>query len=178
MIPIKILDKKYKIKAVDELTTAEYIELMKIEQLDIVKYIAWQTGIDTDSAFYAVTNKTLEKSIGRLKPVELMDRSPKFDYSKKIDTVGQRHQLEACRKDGYELLVYCLAVAQARSNNHEDVDKFYTKYMDSLYSDILPSGFFFYKNLQNGRQSVIGRLRMRLYLIRTRSRRKRQGFKG
>ena len=53
MIPITINKVKHSIKRIDELSTGEFIEMSKIDGLDVVKYIAWQTGLTIDEAFFA-----------------------------------------------------------------------------------------------------------------------------
>lgn len=150
-IPIKIGDKKYSIKPIIELTTREFIELSKIENLDTVKYIAWQTEIKIEDAFFAVTSKVIEKAIGKIPDITKFPKSKWCDYSKIIETVGQRHQVENSNLEGYELLVFCLAVAQARSNNIDDVKKLQTQYLQESFIEILPAGFFFFKNYKDGK---------------------------
>jgi len=152
MIPIKIGSKKYSIKPISELNTAEFIELSKIENLDFVKYIAWQTSVDLDKAFFAVTSKSVENAIGVVPDVSKLPKPKGVDYSKIIQTVGQRHQIETCGLEGYELVVFILAVAQACSNNIDEVDALRGEYMKAPFNIILPAGFFFLKNLEHGRK--------------------------
>lgn len=156
-IPIKIGSKKYIIKSIDELTTSEFIELSKIENLDTTKYIAWQTKTNMSDAFFAVIDNTIEKAIGQIHDVSKVHR-PKLkyiDYSKLIDTVGQRHQIESSNTIGYELLVLCLAVSQARSANIDDVNKLKADYMQRPFLEVLPAGFFFFKSLQPGKKREV-----------------------
>lgn len=150
MIPIKINGQKFWIKSFDELTTSGFIELQKIENPDLIKYIAWQTGISQDDAFYATISNTVINAIGSLKDITKIKCSKKFDYSKIIETVGQRHQIEASKKEGYDLIVFILAVSQARSNNIDEVNRLYKYYLKQPYIEILPAGFFFYRILGNG----------------------------
>lgn len=162
MIPIKINKKKYKVKAISELTTREFIELSKIEDLNIIKYIAWQTGSDLEKAFLATTSPTVQKAIGAIPDITKLKKPNCFDYKMLIDTVGQRHQVESCEYEGYELLVFCLAVSQARSNNIDDVEKLYYSYLDLNFTQILPAGFFFFKSYKHGKRNVINGLKMLL----------------
>jgi len=154
MIPIKIQGKHYKIKSIQELTTKEFLELAAIPELDTVKYISWQTGVKMQDAFFAVTSKTVELAIGRIPNIQTLRKPTWPDYSKTIQTVGQRHQVEASGLKGYSLLVFILAVAQARSNNIDDVNALRDSYLEKPFTEILPAGFFFYKNLQSGSNFV------------------------
>jgi hypothetical protein len=180
MIPIKILDKQYKIKTIDELTTSEYIFLSGIENLDIVKYIAWQCSLDMDTAFFAVVSKAVEKGVGKMQEIDKMPR-PKLDYvdySKTIQTVGQRHQIEACNLVHLKLLVFSLAVAQARSNNIDDVQKLYDEYLKRPWFEILPAGFFFIRTLRNGRSKEVSFFGKLAVLTKMQNLRRRLVFKS
>jgi hypothetical protein len=153
-IPIIISGKKYKIKAINDLTTKEFIEMSKIDNLDYVKYIAWQTKREFNDAFFAVTSKTVEKAIGNVPDITKIKRPKGFDYKNTIQTVGQRHQVESSNLTGYELLVFTLAVSQAKSNNIDDVNKLRDEYLKQSFSLILPAGFFFFRTLQTGKNYV------------------------
>ena len=98
---------------------------MKIEELDLVKYISWQTGFKMKDAFFAVLSPAVEKAIGKVPDISQLKKPDidYVDYDKKIETVGQRHQVEQSGKEGFELLAFTLAVSQARSNNIDDVNK-------------------------------------------------------
>lgn len=171
MIPIKINGKRYKIKSIAELSTAEFIELSKIEALDYVKYISWQTKLSMKDSFFATTDKVIELAIGSVPDVSKIDK-PKLkyvDYKKTISTVGQRHQVESCSLSGYELLVFCLAVSQAHSVNIDDVYKLRDDYMQKPWQEILPAGFFFFKIYSRGKRSEPNALKKLLSLIRIRS---------
>lgn len=178
MIPIKIGEKKYNIKVISELTTAEFIELSKIEKPDVLKYVAWQTGVTNEKAFFAIIDPIVEKAIGTVPDITKMKMSKFFDKKKLIETVGQRHQIEGSGLTGYELLVLTLAVAQARSNNYEDVEKLRKKYMNMPFAEVLPAGFFFFKTYRTGKKSVRSYLNLILALIKIRSLKKVQGLKG
>lgn len=178
MIPIKINGKKYQIKSISELTTSDFIELSKIEDLTFVKYIAFQTGLSLEEAFYCVTSNAIEKGIGIMPDVTVLKFCKRFDKKKLIETVGQRHQLETCNKTGLELLVYALAVAQAKSNNSDDVDHLYRLYMQQPFHEVLPSGFFFFKKYRFGRQSVMSFLKELPHLISMLRKRKVRVLKG
>jgi hypothetical protein len=160
MIPVTIADKKYRIKSISELTTREFIELNKIEELTFIKYIAWQTSTDLEKAFFTRIDKLTEQSIGVVPDIRTLKRSKRFDYKKTIQTVGQRHQVEGCNLTNFELLVFCLAVSQAQSNNIDDVIALRDAYMQQPFTEILPSGFFFFKNLEHGK-SFAQRILMR-----------------
>jgi hypothetical protein len=160
MIPITIADKPYKIKSIYELTTKEFIELNKIEGLTFIHYIAWQTSTDLDKAFFAKISKSVEQAIGVMPDIRTLKPSKRFDYKKTIQTVGQRHQIEGCNLTNFELLVFCLAVSQAQSNNIDDVLALRDAYMQQPFTEILPSGFFFFKNLEPGKS-----LRQRILMI-------------
>lgn len=154
MIPILINGKKYKIKAVEELNTREFIELSKIENLNVIRYIAWQCMLDEDSVFFAKVSPAIEASIGTVPDIRFIKPPKRFDYKKQIETIGQRHQVEQCNKTGFELLVFTLAVAQARSNNIDDVNVLYNQYMTEPFTETLPAGFFFFKRYSRGKRSV------------------------
>lgn len=152
MVPIKINSKSYKIKSISELNTAEFIELSQIEALDFVKYVSWQTGQSMNDAFFAVTSKAVELAIGTVPDISKIP-APKLKYidlKKTIATLGQRHQVEGCNLTCYDLLVFCLAVAQAHSVNIDDVYLLRDVYMKKPWKEILPSGFFFYKIYSRG----------------------------
>ena len=153
-IPIKINDKKYNIKPIAELSTKEFIELSKIENCDLVKYIAWQTKVKLDEAFFAVTSKTVELAVGKTPDITKMKcmQVDYIDYKKTIETVGQRHQVENSNLQGFDLIVFTLAVSQAQSNNIDDVNKLRDEYFKKPFLEILPAGFFFFKNYKSGRK--------------------------
>jgi hypothetical protein len=178
MIPIKISDKKYSIKAISELTTAEFIELSKIENCNVIKYIAWQTGCKLEDSFFAVTSKTIEQAIGQAPDITKLPRPKGFDYTKTIDTVGQRYQIENSGLIGYPLLVFSLAVAQARSNNIDDVRKLEQDYLTRNPRLILPAGFFFFRNYRYGNPKGFDFLNLLRDLIKRRKPKRPLGLKG
>ena len=163
MIHIKIQDKSYRIKSISELTTKEFIELSKLPELNFVTYIAWQTGLNTDSAFFAVTSAAVEKAIGKIPDVTKLPLPKWPDYKKLIETVGQRHQIESCKLEGYELVVFILAVSQARSNNSDEVEKKRLEYLNLPFAEVLPAGFFFLKILNGGRKYALKSFVKRLF---------------
>jgi hypothetical protein len=174
MIPIKIQGKPYKIKSISELTTKEFLELATISELDTVKYIAWQTGVDMKDAFFAVTSKTVELAIGQIPNIANLARPTWPDYTKTIQTVGQRHQVEASGLKGYALLVFILAVSQARSNNIDDVNALRDSYLEKPFTEVLPAGFFFYKISRGGSNFVQRNLKRLKGLARTKRLKKMQ----
>ncbi len=175
MIPIKIGEQKFKIKSIKELTTREFIELDKIQPCDIIKYISWQTGQKMDDCFFAVTSATVANAIGQIPDIRKMPCSKNFNYKTGIDTVGQRHQVETSELTGLELLVRCLAIAQAKSNNIDDIIKLETVYFDMPFTEILPSGFFFFRSYRYGKKGVLNFLRKLPFLIPTLKRKKKLG---
>lgn len=176
MIPITISGRKYKIKSIPELTTAEFIDLSTIENLDFVKYIAWQTGASLDSVFFAVVSKSVEKAIGTVPDITKMPRPklPYISYKKTIQTVGQRHQIEASNLEGYKLIVFILAVSQACSPNIDEVNRLYDRYMKLPFIEILPSGFFFLQTSESGSNFGQSFLTKLTRLIKTLNSRRRQ----
>jgi hypothetical protein len=154
MIPIKINNQRHKIKSIAELTTKEFIELAAIKDLDVVKYISWQLNVDLDVAFFAVTSKTLERAIGVVPDIRKLPRHKSFDYTKTIQTVGQRHQIEESHLEGFPLLVFTLAVSQACSTNIDNVKALQEQYMERPFTEILPSAFFFFRSLHPGKHFV------------------------
>ena len=159
LIPIKIGKKKYKIKSIDELTTSEFVELTKIENINqcsdsefYIKYIAWQTGFKTEDLFFVVISKTIERGIGKIPDIKKMKKSERFNYKQKIYTLGQRHQIEQSKLKGSELIVFSLAVAQAKSNDIDKVNELKESYMNENWKEIIPAGFFFYLNYINGKR--------------------------
>jgi len=168
-IPITINGKKYTIKSIDELTTKEFIELSNIEDINIVKYISWQADIKLEDAFFAVTSKSIEKTIGVIPDIKKLKRLELnyIDYSKTIETLGQRHQIEESNLSGYELLVFILAVSQTRSMNIDDVNKLRDDYLDKPFYEILPAGFFFFKILNNGSKYGRNFLKRTIRFLRT-----------
>jgi hypothetical protein len=173
-IPIVINKKKFKIKPIAELSTTQFIEMSKIENLDAVKYIAWQTEQKFDDAFFAVTSRTVELAIGNAPDITKL-KLPKWpDYSKTIQTVGQRHQIESSGLAGFDLLVFILAVSQARSNNIDDVNKLRDEYLQMPFVQVLPAGFFFFQNLQPGKNFAGRSLEILRRLMRIVMSRKKQ----
>ena len=175
MIPITIQNKKHKIKSIAELTTKEFIDMSTIDDMDYVKYIAWQTGLTFEKAFFAVTSKTVEQAIGKAPDITKLQVAKWVDKTKLIDTVGLRQQVETSGLDGYKLLVYCLAVSQAHSLNSDDVQALIDKYNEMSFIEILPSGFFFYKNFNRGKEKGVNFSGLLRGLMRIRKSRKAQG---
>jgi hypothetical protein len=180
MIPIKIANKKYTIKSIPELTTKEFVELSTIEDIDTIKYIAWQTGVTIDKAFFAVIDSRVEQEIGIVPDITKMQRPilKYVDYSKTVQTVGQRHQIEISNLSGYKLLVHVLAVSQAQSNNIDEVYKLRDDYMQRSWIQILPAGFFFYQKLRHGNRQERDYLEKLRTLINILLRKNRQAVKG
>lgn len=182
MIPVKINSKKYQIKAITELTVSEFLELTELmpEKIDLVKYISWQTGLKLTDAFFAVTSKAVELAIGKFPDITKMPTPvlPYVSYSKKIETVGQRHQVEESNLKGYPLLVFTLAVAQAESMNIDDVHRLRDSYMTKPAIEILPAAFFFFENYRTGSSRGRNFLTWLLELIRTKRLRNKPGFIG
>lgn len=178
MIPLKILNKKYQIKSIDELSTVEFINLSKIEKPDTLKYIAWQTGTTYDNAFFAVISPVVEKAIGMIPDITKLDFCKQFDKNDTINTIGQRHQIESSKVTGYELLVLTLAVSQAKSNNYDDVNRLISKYMEMSFKDILPSGFFFFKIYSSGKKRGLIYSLWQMALIKIESLRSRRDRKN
>lgn len=181
MIPITISGHKYKIKSIPELTTTEFIELCRIQDLDFVKYISWQTGLSMSDTFFAVTSKGVEDAIGKVPDITKLPY-PKhrkdLPQSKTIETVGQRYQVEGCGLQAFELLVFVLAVAQARSNNIDDVHQLRDQYLQQRFAEILPAGFFFMRMLKNGKRSGVSYLGRLAVLIGTQSLKKLRVLKS
>ena len=181
MIPILISGRKYKIKSIPELTTAEFIELSKIQEPDFVKYISWQTKLSMEDCFFTITSKAVEEAIGKMPDITKLPY-PKhrkdLPQSKTIETVGQRYQVEGCGLHAFELLVFVLAVAQARSNNIDDVHRLRDQYLQQPFTEILPAGFFFIQMLRSGKRSGVSYLWRLAVLIGTRSLRKLRVLKS
>ena len=183
MIPIKINNKKYKIKRIDQLTTKEFIELSKIvdecfalelpeseiQSQIVLKYISWQTGESFKNSFFATTSKSINEAIGKIPDITKLSLPKWIDKKNIIETIGQRHQIENSKLKGYELLVFTLAVANAKSNNIEDVNKLHDKYLQMPFMEILSAGFFFFKNYKYGKKSVRKLLNWLLDLIKIRN---------
>ena len=133
-IPIKINNKSYKVPQLCDLNTKDFIEVSKIEgiatekeQFDSVKYIAWYLKLDTKEAFFATMPDKLHRELSYFPDVRKTSLMP-LDYidpKKTIETVGQRFQVEESGLKGYELAVFVLAVAQAQSNNIDEVNKLF-----------------------------------------------------
>jgi hypothetical protein len=149
-----------------------------IKDMDYVRYIAWQTGESFDSAFFAVTSKTVERAIGKALDITKLKIPKWVDKTKLIDTVGQRHQIENSGLSGFELLVYCLSVSQGRSNNSDVIEALQSRYLDMPFTEVLPAGFFFFKNFRDGRKRGGNCLRWLPGLTKMLSLKKRQGLTG
>lgn len=174
MIPIKINKKKYKIKPLADLTVEEFIEVSQIENLDVIKYISWATGIDTKDAFFAEISYSVEKAIGKMPDYENLPVT--YDMSCSIETVGQRYQIESSNLKGAELILFVLAVGIAKSNNIDHVYKVRDELLEKKATDVIPSALFFFKILEIGSKKG-GKylLRIRRW-IRTKVLRKAQGY--
>ena len=157
-IPITINGKKYSVRPIADLSTGEFLEFAKVKNPDIMKYIAFETKTKHKDAFFAVISPTVEKSLGKIPDVSKLKRPALsyIDYSKSIETVGQRHQIEDSNLKGYDLLVFTLAVSQAQSMNIDDVNKLKDEYLKKPFLEILPAGFFFLKKSAHGRNNVVG----------------------
>jgi len=168
MIPITIQGRKYKIKSIPELNTFEFIELNKLNNVDYVKYISQQTELPLSEAFFAVVPKSIEKAIGIIPDITKLQfpKRKDIDKNKTVQTVGQRHQIEACNKTGFNLMVFVLAVSQACSSNIDDVNKLYESYLKQPFTEILPAGFFFLLTLKNGSRLELLSSKMRAVLIK------------
>lgn len=178
MIPITIGKKKYDLKAIWELTTREFIELSKIKDIDIQKYIAWQLSLDADMVFFAKISPAIEAAIGVAPDITKLIPCAEFDLKKGIDTLGQRHQIEQCNKKDFELLVFTLAVSQAQSMNIDDVMKLYDEYMKKEFYKVLPTGFFFFNRSKRGSSSVLENFRRLQESIKIKRSRKRLALRG
>ena len=178
MIPIKINGKRHRIKPINQLTTEEFIEISKIENLDLIKYISWSAKVKLNDAFFAVTSKTIEKAIGNIPNIEKIPLPKWAKKIKHIESIGQRHQVESCGLTGYELLIFTLAVSEARSNNIDDVNKLYDHYLSMPFIEVLPAGFFFFNRYRNGRNFVRRYLFRLLSSIKTQSLKKMPVYKS
>lgn len=163
MIPIIIKNRKYKVKPIASLTTAEFIELSKVEDLDIMKYIAWSTSSTMDDVYFVKISPVVEQLIGTIPDVTKLPPPAWAKKQSPIDMIGQRHQVERSGKEGLDLLVFVLAVAMARSNDEEKVNILYNCYMTLPFVEVLPAGFFFSTNLANGKNSDKISLRLSLH---------------
>lgn len=158
MIPITINNKKYSIKAIWELTTKEFIELSKIENVTVQTYIAWQCSLSEQDIFFASISPAIEASIGQVPDITQMQPCKEFDLKKEIETIGQRHQIEESNKKDLELLIFTLAVSQARSNNIDDVMNLYNEYLQKEFYKVLPTGFFFFRRFRRGKSFGVSSL--------------------
>lgn len=165
MIPIIVEGKKVQIKKIKELNVSDLIELEKIEGLNIVKYIAWATGISNEDAFFTKIDRHVIKAVGTFPPIDSLPVLPKYlDYS--VDTLGQRYQIESSNLQGYELVIFTLAVAMARSNNIDDVDRIVKELRERPYMEVLPAGVFFLKTLGVGKVTVRSIFRQTLMCLK------------
>jgi len=175
MIPIKINNKKYSIKSIQELTTKEFIELSEIDFSSIstndmfyIKYIEKQSGCSFEDVFFTTIKESLKKHIGippdiTKLPTPIVDY---IDYNKNIQTIGQRHQVEESNLKNFELLVFILAVAQAQNPDISKVYELRDYYMNKPFVEILPAGFFFFKIYRNGKSRGLNILIWLMSLIR------------
>jgi hypothetical protein len=189
LIPLKIGKKKYKLKPIQQLTTREFIEISKLELMvsrdtglltpdSIIKYIACLLQLPEDKAFFVSTSKVIEIAIGPVPDITRMPLPKHYDYKKLIDTVGQRHQVEGSGLEGFGLILFCLAVSQARSNNIDEVEKLRQGYLELPFAETLPAGFFFFKNYRAGSKKGLRRSKMRRFLTRIGRSKNRQARKG
>lgn len=160
-IPIKINDKKYTVKPALEMTVVEYVKFEALKVKDVPSYISMMTGIKMKDAFFAVMSPAIENAIGTVPDIRKVKKPKRsdIDYTKSIDTVGQRHQIEDANLSGARLLVLTLAVSQARSMNIDDVYKLRDKYMSEPFIEILPAAFFFFNRLRRGRNKGVSYLK-------------------
>ena len=186
-IPIKINGKSYKVPMLCDLSTREFIEVSKIEgiatesgQFDSVKYIAWYLNLDTKDTFFATMPDKLHRELSYFPDVRNM-ALPILDYidpKKTIETVGQRFQVEESSLKGYELTIFILAVAQAGSNNIDEINNLFDFYMTRPAVHILPYAFFFSKISKSGKSKGVNFSLWLLGLIRTLSLKNKRGRKN
>lgn len=176
MIPITIGDKKYRIKAIKDLSTKEFIEVSGMDSIDLLKYIKWASGAKLEDVFFASISEQLRSAIGSFKAIA--DLPIPYKYSKcSIDTVGQRNQIEACHKTGYDLVVFTLAVAICRDNNIDVVNKKVEQLMGEPYVEVIPAGVFFLNLLRNGKSSERNFLKRSLLYLKTKATEMLRGLK-
>lgn len=168
MIPIKINGKQTNVPAIGEITTGQYIELIKIPNFNLIDYLAVVLGM---------SNKMVE---------DLRVKNPKFlasqlfptvpDYSMashrdfivvkgvmyklcKDFTLGQRFKIEenGKNKEGFDLIVYILAI-----NSGAEIKDI----LQTHAKNILPEAFFLLQNLSHGRSLGMRFLRIFRRLIK------------
>ena len=173
MIPIKINGKKKQIKPISELTTREYIDFMKIENPDKIKYIGFILKEEYITIFNSKISQSVLNMIGeiedvtKLKPPVSILGYPIKRYG--IETIGQRFQLDNCGLKGYELLVFMTAVAIVNNIDLDRVREFEEKLYNLPYTEVLPAGYFFFLRSDYGRKrgrrcsgSIMSRIRTML----------------
>lgn len=164
MIAIKINGKSYKIKEISELTTKEFIEVNRIEELDQLKYIAWTTKQEFQLIWKSKISESVIKMIGTMPdvtalpiPREVLGKNIK---SYEISTIGQRFMIETHTKyKGFDLLVFICAVALTVSPNINEIESCMERLYKLPFSVTLPAGHFFFHHLTSGRNFVTRFLR-------------------
>lgn len=160
MIPITINNKKHKIKSIDELTTGEFIEVTRIENIDTLKYLAWATKVEYLTVFKSRIPDVVINEIGTIPDITKLKVTKQLlgKYVNRYDVsmIGQRFIIETTKKyKGYDLLVFITAVAFTQSADLGEIEE----YMERLYNEyfylVLPVGNFFFQNLQNGRNTGV-----------------------
>ena len=178
MIPITINEKKYMIKSCDELTTKEFFEINKIENLDLLKYISWATKEDYSKVFHARISESVIKQIGSLKddlplPKKVIGIPVEINI---IDTIGQRFMIETSNKKESDLLIFVCAVALSKSEDYTVIEQYENRLLNALYTEVIPAAQFFFIHLQNGRNLGISSFRKTLLLIKIKASRYLQGW--
>lgn len=154
MIPITINGKKYQIKSIDELTAREFIEVTRIENMDKIKYLEWSTKCKYEIIYTTKISPQVLELIGDIENIGDIP-VPKFLLNKhvnsyKIETIGQRFQIETSKYEGYDMLVFIVAVAFVNNPDISKVTYFMNILYDQNYKDVMAVGNFFFQNFMNG----------------------------
>lgn len=167
MIPVKINGQTHKIPTFDELSIKHYIEykktLKKKKSFTIIDYLSIVLGQEYKLVYFSKINNVdgLMSVIGSSRDYTKIKPGKQFIIAGDvynlenylIETVGQRFMIQENGKkfkQDEELLCFILAVSIIREVNLGKVLKFKDKIMDEAYIDILPTGFFLFRNLING----------------------------
>ena len=180
---VEINKQKYRIKPATELTVKEYISFFSNiskepkEKEVIICYLAAITGLDfKEINSVSMDSHSLRRLLVYIGPIKCIDQMQNCHYfyyrklSKRIykenlnwRTLGVRRMIEDRQATNQlELAVYLLAIYINGKYDQEAIEEIYNDLLTynaiSVYSFVI----FFFKNLMNGKVSVLSSIRLRV----------------
>jgi len=165
---IKLNNDYFELKHADALTIKEYLELSKLESINIINYIATISGKEfaqiADLKFSERDIKIISAYVGSIKSYDYFLSFPSdsfyFGYTgqtfyknnlQKVETVGTRMLLEQFKSENIiELATYLLAIIITENYDSEQVQQNYERLLNYNYIQVLSYAAFFLQTFKNG----------------------------